>query len=248
LITWGDSDEACYASTVRTIAQARNFVEARIVRADRAIFGGPSTTIVAAEERRTIAAQVAPVLRGLVSAEKRQILRFEDTEDVLAFANSQDALRLTTIGAACPDHLVHTKPWPLLVDWTPEQDTTTLSETLRTGVEAYVAKYRHYLDANAEQDLDPDGAAPIYRESDASADPHPRVIMIPGIGMFTTGKDAMMAGVSAQLYHRAIAVLRGAEACGGLISLRDAVSCAVEYWPLEQYKLKQAPPEREFAR
>jgi NAD(P)-dependent dehydrogenase (short-subunit alcohol dehydrogenase family) len=66
--------------------------------------------------------------------------------------------------------------------------------------------------------------------------------------MFTTGKDAAMADVSAQLYHRAVAVMRGAEACGGFVSLSDAESYAVEYWPLEQYKLKLAPPEREFAR
>src|SRR5256884_716984 len=191
LITWGDSDEACYASTLWTIAQARNFVEARIARADRAVFGGPSTTIVAAEERRTIAAQVAPVLRGLVSAEKRQILRFEDGEDVLTFASSQDAPRLTKIGAACPDHLVHTKPWPLLVDWTPEQDVVALPEALRTGIAAYVEKYRRSLEENAQQDLDPGAATPVYREAGAVADPHPRVILIPGVGMFTTGKDAM---------------------------------------------------------
>src|SRR6266567_6816410 len=248
LITWGETDETCYASTMATVTQAHAFVESRIARAGRMLFGGFRCDPLAAEERRTLAAQVAPVLRGLVSAEKRQILRFEDPEDVLAFASSQDAPRLTQIGAACPDHLVHTKPWPLLVGWTPEQDTTTLSEALRTGVEAYGAKYRHYLDANAQQNLDPDAATPVYRESDAAADPHPRVIMIPGIGMFTTGKDAMMADVSAQLYHRAIAVMRGAEACGGFISLSDAESYAVEYWPLEHYKLKLAPPEREFAR
>src|SRR3989442_307912 len=116
LITWGDSDETCYASTMATIAQARDFVEVRIARADRPVFGGFRSTPLAVEERHTVAAQVAPVLRGLVSAEKRQILRFEDGEDVLAFADSQDAPRLTKIGAACPDHLVHTKPWPLLVD------------------------------------------------------------------------------------------------------------------------------------
>src|SRR5439155_13815720 len=148
--------------------------EARIARADRAVFGGPSTTIVSAEERRTIAAQVAPVLRGLVSAEKHQILRFEDGEDVLTFASSQDASRLTRIGAACPDHLVHTKPWPLLVDWTPEQDASTLSESLRTGVASYVEHYRRYLKENVQQNLDPDDATPVYRASDAAADPHPR--------------------------------------------------------------------------
>ena len=188
------------------------------------------------------------MLRGLVSAEKRQILRFEDGEDVLTFASSQDAPRLTKIGAACPDHLVHTKPWPLLVDWTPEQDVAALPEALRTGVAAYVEKYRHYLEENAQQDLDPDAATPVYREAGAPADPHPRVILIPGVGMFTTGKDAMMADVSAQLAHRSIDVMHGAEACGGFISLSDAESYAVEYWPLEQYKLKMAPPEREFSR
>ena len=248
LITWGDTDEACYASTLSTIAQARDFVEERIASSHRAVFGGFGCTPLSAGERRTIAAQVAPALRGLVSAEKRQILRFEDGKDVLTFASSQDAPRLTKIGAACPDHLVHTKPWPLLVDWTPQQDIMALTEALRTGVAAYVAHYQRYLEANAQQDLDPDAAVPVYREADALADPHPRVILIPGVGMFTTGKDATMADVSAQLYHRAIAVMRGAGACDGFISLSDAESYAVEYWPLEQYKLKLAPPEREFAR
>ena len=104
------------------------------------------------------------------------------------------------------------------------------------------------LEENAGQNLDPDAATPVYREADAVADPHPRVILIPGVGMFTTGKDSMMADVSAQLYHRAIDVMHGAEACGGFLSLSPAESYAVEYWPLEQYKLKQAPPEREFSR
>src|SRR3989442_281199 len=248
LITWGETDEICYASTMATIAQARAFVEARIARADRTIFGGLRITPLSVEERHAVAAQIAPVVRGLVSAEKHQILRFEDTEDVLTYANSQDAPRLSKIGAACPDHLVHTKPWPLLVDWTPEHDAVALPEALRTGVEAYVAKYHHYLEENAQQDLDPDAPTPVYRAADAAADPHPRVILIPGVGMFTTGKDVLMADVSAQLTHRSIDVMHGAEACGGFISLSDAESYAVEYWPLEQYKLKLAPPEREFAR
>ena len=248
LITWGESDETCYAATLATIARAREFVEARIARVDRALFGGLRVPAASSEERHTIAAQVAPIVRGLISAEKHQILRFEDTEDVVTFTSSQDAPRLTTIGAACPDHLVHTKPWPLLIDWTPEQDEVVLSEALRAGVAAYVTKYQRYLEENAQQDLDPDATTPVYRAADAFADPHPRVILIPGIGMFTTGRDASLANVSAQLYHRAIAVMRGAEACGGFISLSDAESYAVEYWPLEQYKLKQAPPEREFSR
>ena len=253
LITWGDTGDACYASTLAAIAKARDYVEARIARFlsgehSQGVFGSARVNTLAAGERHTIAAQVAPVLRGMVSAEKRQILRFEDGDDVLTFASSQDAPRLTKIGAACPDHLVHTKPWPLLVEWAPHESIESLVEATRTGVAMYVEKYHHYLEANAQQNLDPDAATPVYRATDAAADPHPRVILIPGVGMFTTGKDAAMAGVSAQLYHRAIAVMRGAEACGGFISLSDAESYAVEYWPLEQYKLKLAPPEREFAR
>lgn len=248
LITWGETDATCYATTIATIARAREFVEARIAHSERTLFGGARITASTSEQRHALAAQVAPILRGLVSAEKSQILRFEESEDVLTFASSQDAQRLTTVGAACPDHLVHTKPWPLLVDWTPEQDSAALATALRTSIAAYVVKYQSYQEENARQDLDPDAATPVYRATDAASDPHPRVILIPGVGMFTTGKDAAMADVSAQLYHRAIAVMRGAEACGGFISLSDAESYAVEYWPLEQYKLKLAPPEREFAR
>ena len=248
LITWGETGEDCYTSSMTTIARARDYVESRIARADSSAFGGARVSALSAGERRAVAAQVAPILRGLVSAEKRQVLRFEDGDEVLAFVCSQDAPRLATIGAACPDHLVHTKPWPLLVDWTPGQDSQALVASLREGVLAYVAKYRSYLEVNEQQNLDPDATAPVYRASDAASDPHPRVILIPGVGMFTTGKDVAMADVSAQLYHRAIAVMRGTEACGGFISLSDAESYAVEYWPLEQYKLKMAPPEREFAR
>jgi rhamnulose-1-phosphate aldolase/alcohol dehydrogenase len=253
LITWGDTDEECYASTLSTIARARDFVEARRARTiPQSVQWGepavPRVTPPQTAERRAIAAQVAPVLRGLLSLEQRQILRFEDHPDVLTFVNSQDAPRLTGIGAACPDHLVHTKAWPLLADWTPEQDVTALAEALRSGVAGYVMAYRRYLEANAQQDLDTGAATPVYRAASAAADPHPRVVLIPGVGMFTSGKDALMADVSAQLYRRAIAVMRGAEACGGFISLSAAESFAVEYWPLEQYKLTIAAPEREFAR
>jgi rhamnulose-1-phosphate aldolase/alcohol dehydrogenase len=254
LITWGATDEDCYASTRAFIAKAQDYVEARLARADRVVFGGPLDKRAGLApplqegERRSIAAQVAPVLRGLVAVEKRQILRFEDSEDVLNFAGSQDAPRLTIIGAACPDHLVHTKPWPLLVEWMPGQSVEALADALRKGVAAYVTQYSRYLEENAQQDLDPDAATPVYRAADAAADAHPRVILIPGVGMFTSGKDTAMADVAAQLYHRAIAVMRGTEACGGFLSLSNTESYAVEYWPLEQYKLKLAPPEREFAR
>jgi len=245
LITWGETGQDCTASTMVMIARANDFVRDRL--SDPA-FGGPRCAALPAQERRALVAEVAPTLRGLVSGQRKAILRFEDTSDVLEFASSADAPRLTGIGAACPDHLVHTKPWPLLVDWTPDQGAAALKDALGRGVEGYIARYNRYLEQNAGQDLDPYGDTPVYRQTDAATDPAPRVVLIPGVGMITTGKDAAAADVSAQLYHRAVAVMRGAEACGGFTSLTDAESYAVEYWPLEQYKLKLAPPERELAR
>ena len=250
LITWGANDVECRASTAWAIDLACAAVERRL--AGVTPFGGERCPVLPAEERRRVAAAVLPLLRGLVSGARRAILHFEDTPDVLEFASSVDAPRLTTIGAACPDHLVHTKTRPLLVDWTPGPegvvDLDALRAALRSGVDGYVTAYGRYLDDNAGQDLDPDADSPVYRATDAASDPAPRVILIPGVGMVTTGKDAANADVSAQLYHRAVAVMRGAEACGGFISLSDAESYAVEYWPLEQYKLKLAPPELELAR
>ena len=245
LITWGETDDACYASTLEKIARARAFVERRL---SGPAFGGARVDALPEEVRREAAAGTLPVLRGLVSTEKRMILRFEDAPDVLEFASSQDATRLIEIGAACPDHLVHTRPWPLLVNWTPDQGAVALAEALRAGVAGYRARYERYLAENLGENLDPDAETPVYCSETLAVDTAPRVILIPGIGMVTTGKDAGMAEVSAQLYHRAVAVMRGAEACGGFISLTDAESYAVEYWPLEQYKLTLAPPEREFAR
>ena len=243
LITWGETDEECYASTMRAVERAKTFVAAR---RPASAFGGERTPALAPEERQQRAAAIMPALRGMLSERKRCILRFEDTPDVLEFAGSEDAARLTAIGAACPDHLIHTKPRPLFVD--AATDVDSLIDALRTDVPEYVRAYERYLEEHAGQDLDPAAAEPVYRPPSAPADPFPRVILLPGIGMITTGKDAASADVAAQLYHRAIAVMGGAEACGGFVSLTDAESYAVEYWPLEQYKLSLAPPDREIAR
>ena len=246
LITWGETDAGCTASTMAAIARAREFVTRRL--GDAPAFGGVRCDPLAPEQRRAALRAVLPMLRGLLSATRRCVLRYDDAPDVLAFASSVDAPRLVTIGAACPDHLVHTKPWPLLLDWTPVQGTEALLAAVRRGTAEYDARYRRYLDENAEQNLDPDAATPAYRNPDIAVDAMPRVILIPGVGMVTSGKDTASADVAAQLYHRAIAVMRGAEACGGFVSLTGAESYAVEYWPLEQYKLSLAPPEQELAR
>lgn len=234
LVTWGETSEDCYRRTIDIIREAEAYIEAR-VREDT-LFGGQKHEALPPERRKEIAAAVMPFVRGLVSREKRMMLAFDDGDDILRFVNARDAARLSQIGAACPDHLVHTKRVPLFVDWDPATgDVEALKRSLREGIEAYKRDYRAYFEANRN-------------EGDVMSEPAPRVILIPGVGMITTGKSRAMALVSAALYHRAVAVMRGATTLGDFVSLNENESYNVEYWPLELYKLTLAPPEAEFSR
>lgn len=234
LVTWGDTSEACYAQTIRIISEAEAFIEAR-VNNDK-LFGGRKHAPLAAEIRRSIAAEVMPAVRGAVSDAKKMILSFDDKDDVLDFVGGIDSPKLSQVGAACPDHLVHTKVVPLFIDWTPNaEDVEGLKAKLIEGIAAYKAQYQAYFERNRH-------------EGDVMFEAAPRVILIPGIGMINTGKSWAMSQVSGALYHRAIAVMRGATALGDFVSLSENESYNVEYWPLELYKLSLAPAEAEFSR
>jgi len=234
LVTWGDTSEACYAQTIRIISEAEALIEAR-VNNDK-LFGGRKHAPLAAEIRRSIAAEVMPAVRGAVSDAKKMILSFDDQDDVLDFVGGIDSPKLSQVGAACPDHLVHTKVVPLFIDWTPNaEDIEGLKAKLIEGIAAYKAQYQAYFERN-------------HHEGDVMFEAAPRVILIPGIGMINTGKSWAMSQVSGALYHRAIAVMRGATALGDFVSLSENESYNVEYWPLELYKLSLAPAEAEFSR
>lgn len=140
---------------------------------------------------------------------------------------------MSNVGAACPDHLVHTKRVPLFIEWDGNEDT--LEVVIQEKIAAYQSEYKEYFNRFANAD-------------DKMFNPSPRVILIRGLGMITTGKDIQAAELSQALYHRAISVMKGADAIGGFTSLSDEESFAVEYWPLELYKLSLAPAEAEFSR
>ncbi len=234
LVTWGETSEACYAQTIKIISEAEAFIEARIDEAKT--FGGAKYETLPAEVRQNIAAKVMPTIRGAVSDAKKMILSFDDADDVLQFVSGQDSAKLSQVGAACPDHLVHTKVVPLFIDWTPDaNDIDGLIAKLKEGVAAYKEQYTAYFERNKN-------------EGDVMFEAAPRVILIPGVGMINTGKSWAMSQVSGALYHRAIAVMRGATALGNFVSLSENESYNVEYWPLELYKLSLAPPEAEFSR
>jgi rhamnulose-1-phosphate aldolase/alcohol dehydrogenase len=230
LVTWGNEPKACYDHTISIIQEAEDFIAQR-ARGKR-VFGAPRFDDGTAAQRRELAEQIMPVLRGAAGL-PRSILHFDDAPAVLDFVNSADAKKLAAVGAACPDHLVHTKRVPMFVAWD-GANLQSLVSNLREEMSEYVAHYKAYFEANKS-------------DGDKMFNPAPRVILIPKIGMITTGKDAQLAQVSADLYHRAINVMRGATVLDEFVSLTPAEAYGVEYWPLELYKLAQRPPDRELA-
>jgi rhamnulose-1-phosphate aldolase/alcohol dehydrogenase len=234
LVTWGETSEECYHKTLAIIQEAENFIASRVN--EQTLYGGVKHSALPEQRRREVLSRVMPVIRGAVSSGRRMILTYDDADDVLQFVNSRDALALSQVGAACPDHLVHTKMVPLFIDWDPAaNDINALLEKIKQGIATFKEDYEAYFEHNKNA-------------GDVISETAPRVILIPGVGMVNTGKSWAMAQVSGALYHRAIAVMRGATSLGRFVSLSANESFNVEYWPLELYKLTLAPPEAEFSR
>ncbi|MGB2872391.1 bifunctional aldolase/short-chain dehydrogenase [Psychrobacillus psychrotolerans] len=227
LVVWGDTAKESYDKTIHIINEAKAYIDHHLT--EHKPFGGQSTEALPQEKRIQTLNEILPYIRGLVSTSQGQIVTYDDSEDILEFVNSERAASLSQVGAACPDHLVHTKRIPLFIDWDGNL------ETIKTSIEAYKEEYQKYFEAYASSE-------------DIMFDSSPRVILIPGIGMVNTGKDKASALVSGALYHRAISVMKGSDALGGFTSLSAEESFGIEYWPLELYKLSLAPKEAEFSR
>ncbi|MBV9228023.1 MAG: bifunctional aldolase/short-chain dehydrogenase [Chloroflexi bacterium] len=234
LVTWGETSEECYHNTISIINETEAYIEARVDKAR--LFGGAKYEVLPAEQRRDIFAHILPVIRGAVSEIKRMIVTYDDTDDVLTFVNSYAAPDLSQVGAACPDHLVHTKRVPLYIDWNPDsQNVDLLVAQLQTQIASFKQTYTEYFNR-------------CQHDGDQIGETSPRVVLIPGLGMINTGRSWALSQVSGALYHRAISVMRGSTTLGSFVSLNEQESYDVEYWPLELYKLKLLPPEVEFSR
>jgi rhamnulose-1-phosphate aldolase/alcohol dehydrogenase len=248
LVTWGETHQESYTRTIEAINRAAEFVASRAAEP----FGGRVDEPPSPEQREALLAEVLPTLRGALSSGggkspetgelqvSHKILRLDHTtEDVLAFVCGRDSKKLSQVGAACPDHLVRTKVKPLWVDFDPQTEgAEDLKARIGEGVEAYRGAYEEYYARNAA--MSPEGAAPMF-------DPNPRVVIIRGIGLIGAAHNHKEASFSRDFAYRAINVMRGAHAVGGYVSLTEEESYAIEYWPLELYKLAQAPPPRELA-
>jgi rhamnulose-1-phosphate aldolase/alcohol dehydrogenase len=235
LINWANDSKACYERTLDLIEKAAEFIEAR--DKGKQAFGGPRVQALPAAAREEILFDLLPWLRGLISAKTRAIATVQADAAVLRFVNSQDAPRLAELGTSCPDHFLRTKIKPLYVDWNPQAESVdALKQKLAAGLERYRRDYAAYYERCRRPDSPP------------MRDPNPTVILIPGIGMIAWGKDKSESRVTAEFYSCAVEVMRGAEAIDEYIALPQQEAFDIEYWALEEAKLRRLPAEKELAR
>jgi rhamnulose-1-phosphate aldolase/alcohol dehydrogenase len=251
LINWSHDDKECYFRSLDLIEKAAQYIETKYAQkgGDAAAFGGQKHPGLPEATRRKIFARLLPWLRGQVSAQKRLIATIQDDEKVLRFVNSNDAPRLAELGTSCPDHFLRTKIKPLYISVEPgdlpkaDADDAafnacieTLKTKLKAGLEQYRKDYADYYNRCKRPN------------SPAMRDPNPTVILIPGAGMIAWGKDKSESRVTAEFYNCAIEVMRGAEAIDRYIALPQQEAFDIEYWLLEEAKLRRMPPEKELAR
>src|ERR1700758_4744535 len=235
LINWANDDKECYELTLSLIEKAAEFIASRD-KGDKT-FGGEKYSGVSDADREEILFALLPWLRGQIGRTKRLVATLQYDENVLRFVNSHDASRLAALGTSCPDHFLRTKIQPLYVDWDPaSKDVERLRSLLELGLGTYRGHYERYY-----RECRHDDSPPIR-------DPNPTVVLIPGLGMIAWGKDKSESRVTAEFYNCAIEVMRGAEAISSYIALPIQEAFDIEYWQLEEAKLRRMPPEKELAR
>jgi rhamnose utilization protein RhaD (predicted bifunctional aldolase and dehydrogenase)/NAD(P)-dependent dehydrogenase (short-subunit alcohol dehydrogenase family) len=256
LFTWGGTQRECYLSTLTIIDRIGQFIARHGQGKTR--FGGQA--IPSRSDRRRLATAIAPYLRGRVSAQNRWISSFSDSEDVLQFVNSKYARDLAFLGTSCPDHFIRTKIRPLFVPWSADQDLAALKKNIETGLDEYRRLYRDYYRQFATP------ASPALRDSS------PTVVLIPGLGMFSFGKNKTEARIVGEFYLNAIHVMDGASLladgepsgvlpqCGdgmdpadfktfsNYVALPAREAFGIEYWQMEEAKLRRQPPEKDLGR
>lgn len=241
LMTWGQTSKACYEASLRVINRAAEHL-ARSASGERAVFGVPRVPPLPEVERRELVARLMPLLRGKLSTRERKIAHFSDAPEALEFASSARAKELAAIGTSCPDHFLRTKIKPLYVDRAPGPGYPGSDpiEGLRTELDALIAAYRRDYAAYYERCK--------RLDSPPMRDPSPVVILLPGVGLLTFARDKPMARQASEFYLNAIRVMRGACLIDEYVGLPEAEAFGIEYWPLEEAKLKRLSPERSLSR
>jgi len=259
LFTWGRTQQECYLNSIRTIDQMGEFIEEHAARGNRPLFGGPA--VASTVDREVKAAAILPVLRGVLSSNRRVIAHWDGSEDALEFANSAWAAALCALGTSCPDHFLRTRICPMFVPWDPShEDVAALGRRITERALVYRAEYESYYRSFARAD------SPALRDS------NPSVVVIPALGVFGFARDKREARITTEFFVNAIHVMSGAAAFEdafapavvpqakhrehasefssfhNYVALPRSEAFRIEYWALEEAKLRRMPAEREFSR
>jgi rhamnulose-1-phosphate aldolase/alcohol dehydrogenase len=234
ITAWGDTSEQAEANSLEIIRTAEAFL------ADRGA-AEPFGAVVAGyeplpePERRAKAAAIFPAIRGIASADRPQVGHFTDSDVVLEFLSREKLAPLAELGTSCPDHFLRTKVKPLVIDLPAGASVEEILERLPALHEAYRADYQGYYDRNATPD------SPPLRGAD------PAIVLVPGVGMFSFGKDKQTARVAGEFYVNAINVMRGAESVSTYAPIDESEKFRIEYWALEEAKLARMPKPKPLA-
>jgi len=234
ITAWGDSSDQCEANSLEMIATARRYLDEN-GRSDP--FGPDIQGYLPLPEaqRRARASALAPVIRGLASADRRQLGHFTDSPAVLDFLARREHPRLAALGTSCPDHFLRTKVRPMLLDLPAAVPLDEAIARLGELHAAYREDYRAYYERHATAD------SPPMRGAD------PAIVLVPGVGMFSFGADKQTARVAGEFYLNAINVMRGAESVSQYEPISEAEKFRIEYWALEEAKLARRPKPRPLA-
>lgn len=237
LFTWGDSSRECYETTLRILQRAADWL-AENNTADA--FGGEKFShSLAADQRRSVAARLMPLIRGKITGNQSKVGHFNDSPEILQFVNSNDLHKLAALGTSCPDHFLRTKIRPLVVDFDPSQDPETALDaavaSLDDQVKEYQADYASYYERCKHDD------------SPAIRDPNAVVYLVPGVGMMTFARDKATARIAGEFYVNAINVMREANGVSEYVGLDEQEAFDIEYWLLEEAKLQRMPKPKSLA-
>ncbi|MFF1257332.1 bifunctional aldolase/short-chain dehydrogenase [Streptomyces sp. NPDC058321] len=234
ITAWGETAEECERNALFIIRTAETFLTEH--GKDEPF--GPvleGYAALGATERRERAAQLAPVIRGLASMDRPQVGHFNDSEAVLDFLASAEHPRLAALGTSCPDHFLRTKVRPLVLDLPPTAELGTVVDRLKELHTEYREEYSAYYARHATPE------SPAMRGAD------PAIVLVPGVGMFSFGKDKQTARVAGEFYVNAINVMRGAEAVSTYAPIEESEKFRIEYWELEEAKLRRMPKPKPLA-
>jgi rhamnulose-1-phosphate aldolase/alcohol dehydrogenase len=229
ITAWGASSDECEANSLEIIRTAQRFLDEH-GRADP--FGPVAVEPLEETARHGLAARLAPVIRGLASTDRRQVGHYTDGPAVLDFLAGQRLAELAASGTSCPDHFLRTKIRPLVLDLPPTAPVRELITRLTELHAEYRAAYRAYYERYADEDTPP------MRGAD------PAIVLVPGVGMFSHGADAHTARVAGEFYVNAINAMRGAESVSRYEPIGEREKFRIEYWALEEAKLRRLPPPK----